>query len=454
VFRLLLSVHRWLGIAIGLIVALWCLSGFVMMYVQYPELDRGEYFAGLPALDLGGCCIANAEILAQLDGVDDIAIEMLAGLPVLRARFGRDRGLLVNLATGNWFPTINQETAMQQADAFTVAGDFNPFRPLYHFAANDAAGSEIYVSAVSGQVVQATTAHERFWNRLGAVVHWLYPTALRQDAALWSQVVIWLSIASLFLVLVGLYLGIRQYAARGAGSPYAGVTLWHHYAGLAFGLLTLTWLFSGLLSMNPWGALDGDAGAAERQRLAGGTLSSGAITAVVAALGTAELPAGTVQLRSVLLDGKLAMLAADGTGRTVRLDGATLRPAPLAADAWPRIAALAAPGAPVREAGVIETGDDYYFAHYDDVALPAYRLVLDDAAATRLYFDPVSGELLQKFDRDRRWYRWLFLGLHRLDFTAGLRARPLRDLVMLPLLLGVTVGALTGVWLGFRRLGR
>jgi len=32
--------------------------------------------------------------------------------------------------------------------------------------------------------------------------------------------------------------------------------LWHHWTGLVFGILTLTWLFSGLLSLNPWGTLE------------------------------------------------------------------------------------------------------------------------------------------------------------------------------------------------------
>ena len=78
-FRMLLLIHRYLGIAFGVIVALWCLSGFVMMYVQYPDLDEREYLAGLPALDTTDCCVANSEVLALLDGVDEIAIEMLAG---------------------------------------------------------------------------------------------------------------------------------------------------------------------------------------------------------------------------------------------------------------------------------------------------------------------------------------------------------------------------------------
>ena len=228
-FRLLLLVHRYLGIGFGVIVALWCLSGFVMMYVQYPDLNEREYLAGLQTLDTSTCCIADENVLEQLAGVNEISVEMLAGLPVLRAWYGSDQSLVVNLRTGRWLSSIDQDTAMQQADAFlsasgrdgeakflariardqwTVAGYFNAWRPLYQFAADDTAGTQLYVSGVNGQVIQTTTSTERFWNWFGAVTHWIYPTILRQNTALWTQVVIWLSIASLFLVGVGIYLGI------------------------------------------------------------------------------------------------------------------------------------------------------------------------------------------------------------------------------------------------------
>src|SRR5215218_9108505 len=35
-------------------------------------------------------------------------------------------------------------------------------------------------------------------------------------------------------------------------SPYADWMRGHHYAGLIFGVVTTTWIFSGLLSMDPW----------------------------------------------------------------------------------------------------------------------------------------------------------------------------------------------------------
>ena len=474
-FRLLLLIHRYLGIAIGVIIALWCLSGFVMMYIQYPDLSEREYLAGLPVIDSGRCCIANEDVLRQLDGVDELSVEMLADQPVLRARFGRDLGFLVNLSTGWWFSSIDQETAIQQADAFlsasgidgearflarkardqwTVAGYFNAYRPLYQFAADDAAGTQLYISSVTGQVSQVTSSSERFWNWFGAVTHWIYPTVLRQNTALWSQVVIWLTIASLFLVVVGIYLGIVQYGARanGARSPYRGLNLWHHYSGLIFGLATVTWLFSGLLSLNPWGAFEGDGGFEERSRLQNGAILSAEITELVEALGNSALPRGTVQLGSSMIDGKLALIAKDSNGSATRLNGSTLRPEALPENIWSRIKELVGPGKAVRESGFIDSADNYYFSHHEEVSFPVYRIVFDDIEQTRYYFDADSAELIQKVGSDRRWNRWLFLGLHRGDFTLLMRQRPIWDLILLPLMIGVTIGAITGVWMGYRRL--
>ena len=55
-------------------------------------------------------------------------------------------------------------------------------------------------------------------------------------------------------------------------------------------------------------------------------------------------------------------------------------------------------------------------------------------------------------DSSRRWYRWLFEALHRGDFHAVVRMRPVWDVLMLFALIGVTIGAGTGTYLGFKRL--
>ena len=469
-FRTLLLLHRYLGIAFGLIVALWCLSGFVMMYVQYPELDRQEYLAGQSPLDFENCCTAAAAMGTRT--FHEFTIEMLAGRPVVRAG-----GLVIDLQTGRSYEAIDAATAEKQAEHFlansavaggvhlleqlerdqwTVASSFDAHRPLYKFAAEDQAGTEIYVSGNDGRVVQATTSNERFWNWLGAVTHWIYPTALRQHPALWAQIIIWLSVASLFLVVVGVYLGIKQFGARadGSRSPYHGLNLWHHYSGLIFGLLTITWLFSGLLSMNPWGLFQSSGTFLEHERMRSGEIDADELQRSLAAIATEALPAGTVQLRSSILNDDLSLLAKDATGRTTRLDGGTLRPLPLPDGIWTDIGELLRPDTRILDSGIMTVEDEYYFSHHEKVALPVYRITFDDEEHTRYYFDPVSAELLAKFDSDARWYRWLFLGLHRGDFTAALRGRPAWDLILLPLLAGVTLGSVTGVWMGYRRLRR
>src|SRR5262249_53973239 len=55
------------------------------------------------------------------------------------------------------------------------------------------------------------------------------------------------------LALLGIGLGVVQFRyRRPVKLPYAGLTKWHYAFGLVFGVLTLTWVFSGLLSMEPW----------------------------------------------------------------------------------------------------------------------------------------------------------------------------------------------------------
>ena len=81
-----------------------------------------------------------------------------------------------------------------------------------------------------------------------------------------------------------------------------------------------------------------------------------------------------------------------------------------------------------------------------------YRIQYNDGE--RVYLDRVTGQLALAMDNNRQLSRWLFLGLHRGDLAGWMRERPIWDLILLPLLAGVTLGALTGTWIGFKRLLR
>jgi hypothetical protein len=132
--------------------------------------------------------------------------------------------------------------------------------PLHRIAVDDAAGTRLYVAENGGDVVLKTNASGRFWGWTGAVLHWLYFTPLRRQSALWNEVIVWSSIAGTLMCIVGIVWGVwrlaplRGYRLRRERhwSPYAGWMRWHHYAGIIFGVVTTTWIFSGLLSMDPW----------------------------------------------------------------------------------------------------------------------------------------------------------------------------------------------------------
>jgi hypothetical protein len=472
--RILFLLHRYLGIAVGLLMVMWCVSGVVMMYVSYPALDRAARLKHLAPIDWSGCCKISAALSADTDRVGQSQIEMLAGRPVLNLGNGSKHSL-VDLVTGSAVDGVSAEQAAAVAarftagnssaaprllglikeDQWTVAGAFDADRPLYRFSLGDDSHTELYVSSVTGQAVQITTAHERFWNWLGAVPHWLYFTELRRHPSIWSRVVIFTSLIGCFLAGLGIAIGLLQLARQPAGrwSPYSGFNLWHHMAGLVFGVLALSWVASGLLSMNPWGWLEAAGAQPEIARLRGGPGPKVAqIDAALQRLAGTR-PSDVVSMEMAAFGGRLYFIAGTAAGERRRVD-ALGAAAPLDSADLIFVAGALAGSGPSIEPRLITQADSYYFSHHRDaVSLPVYRLV-SPGSGTRYYLDAVSGALIAKMDRNARAYRWLHEGLHRMDFTAPLRARPQWDMLMLCLMSGVTLLCMTGAYLGFRRLTR
>src|ERR1700753_2191484 len=87
--RTLILAHRYLGIALGLLMVLWCLSGMVMMYVPYPQLTEAERVQHLQPIDWNVCCTASGTTVSKFQ------VEMLGSRPVLR-----EGGKVVDLSTG------------------------------------------------------------------------------------------------------------------------------------------------------------------------------------------------------------------------------------------------------------------------------------------------------------------------------------------------------------------
>lgn len=467
-WRYTILTHRWIGVLVGLVILIWCLSGIVMMYEQYPELDLEEQMAGLGPVNLAQCCRGKHSTEDAEARVRWFVVENSLDILVLRASTTSGSNIAIDLATGlridGWTDeqliAIGTDYAAAQdwsapnkvsrieRDQWTVQGQYQRHRPILKFENSD--GQNWYVSDSTGQVVQVTSRSERFWNWLGSVPHWLYPTILRQHPEIWSQVVIWLSAIGVFLTLTGIAIGIKQLNWRPGqrNSPYKRWNAWHHYAGLVFGLFTLSWVLSGLFSMNPLGAFESRSFAIERMALNGVNQSLDDVVATIDEI-KHSVPTGTVRIESAYWLGEPFLLAYDRVGSAQRFSADGVVANLTASDIQNAMVEL---GLSDFRMDRLRHEDTYYYSKHNEVELPVFRV--SNAQNERLYISETSGRLLFTVDQGQRYYRWLFDAMHRGDFHSIVRTRPLWDILVLMLLLGTTVGVATGTWLGIRRVSR
>jgi hypothetical protein len=470
VWRTSVILHRYLGIAVGLLMLTWFLSGIVMMYVGFPQPLGAERMLSLPVINWQACChvadgtLADGQLMAQAE------IEMLGDVPVLRLPRPPAPDQTINLADGSGVSTLELGEAQQVALAAMAqrnglappiaAADevwrdqwilyrFDREQPVYRFTFADAERTVLYVSGQSGKVLLRTTASQRFWNWFGAIPHMIYFKDLRTNRWLWIQTVVWTSIIGSFLTLFGLYLGIAQWrrGKNGGLSPYRGMFYWHHITGLVFGIVALAFVASGLVSMNPWGFLESRGVAGERRQLEGSAPRWTAVRASVDAMQAHGVDA--VHLSLSRYAGDFYWLATQADGTVTRLDAAG-NPAPLGVGELTAAATRLAGTNGITEQRLMNEPDTYFIGQGG--RLPVYRIVLNDAESTRYYLDPTTGALLTRLDTNRRWRRWLFGAIHRLDFAAWVRVRPAWDMILIALMLGGSAVSATGVYLAVRRV--
>jgi hypothetical protein len=198
--------------------------------------------------------------------------------------------------------------------------------------------------------------------------------------------------------------------------------------------------------MSPWGFLEGRGVAAGRGRLEGSAPRWKEVRASLDALQAHAINA--VHLSMSRSGGDLYWLATKSDGSVTRLD-ATGNPAPVGEPELRAAATLLAGTNGIAEQRLISEPDTYFIG---SGAMPVYRVVLNDAENTRYYLDPTTGTLLARFDANRRWHRWLFGAIHRLDFAAWVRVRPAWDIILIALMLGGSAVSATGVYLAVRRV--
>lgn len=478
--RWLVVFHRWIGVALCLFFAMWFATGAVMLYVPYPFLSDGKRIAGSEALAGGQVKVGPAEAVAVSGIPSPARVRLLetAGQATYVVNPGRGRQILVSAETGQVLGGVSPEQARTIAQQFAktpvraisepmdydqwmVHHRFDRYRPLYRVSLSDEAQTELYVSQRSGEVVQRTTRFERAWNYVGAVAHWIYPTVLRQSWVVWDRTVWWLSLVGVSATMAGIWLGItrwRRYAALTPGgiSPFRGWMKWHHVVGLVSATFVFTWILSGWLSMDHGRIFSTGEMTDEQADAYSGMSVADAARAVTPGTIQGLLPAAEIEVMA--LDGKPYLIArGGGQGPKVSavVDGTA--PAPAAAfpdDAVWKAVQAAYPNRTVEKPIPIPANDVYAnLRSSDGVGGDGLRVSVKDGVNTAVYVNQVTGKVIEVMDTSRRAYRWLYFGLHTLDFPFLSNDAVWKSLMLVLLAVGFAF-SLTGITLGWRRLRR
>jgi hypothetical protein len=112
------------------------------------------------------------------------------------------------------------------------------------------------------------------------------------------------------------------------------------------------------------------------------------------------------------------------------------------------------PGYKLREAKTLTEYDDYYYSKKLEKRLPVLRVKVDNPEQSWYYVDLKTGQLVLKHEWGSRLERWLYHGLHSLDFRFLIYKRPLWDIIVWVLMLGGTAVSATGFVLTWKWLGR
>lgn len=506
--RALVLLHRWLGIAGNLLFVVWFASALVMMYARMPALEPGDRLNRLPPLDVQAVAVTPAEAASAArlaDGVPDplqIRLGMAGDRPIYRFRTASG-WTAVYADNGSPILQLSEDQATAIAAQFArrpVAGGAPPLPgydrllirpdqwslqigPLFPVHRIHAGGDVLYVSDRTAEVVMETTPASRLWGTAGAVFHWLYFTPLRSHSTLWYRLIVWTSAAGCVLTLSGLAVGVIRLTRR-TRSPYTGIMRWHHYSGLVFGAAAFTWLLSGALSMDPFGWHAGrTTSSAQHSAVAGGTsaVDPSDLASIRTGLESVStgFPAREVEFLQFAGEPLVLAYRPPSSGKGTGYGGAAYAGGPLSFQAvvqpfehrlvtldggarrrFGRPELLAAATAAMPSSNLVDAVElDDYDAYYQDrrhrrLPLPVLRVRFNDPAATWLYLSPSLGRIVHREQRQSRIDRWLYRGLHRLDFPGFYHRRPLWDVVVVVLLLGGLFSSASSLAPAAKRLRR
>ena len=179
--RVLLSVHKWVAVIVGVQLLVWTLSGLVMSFLPIEKVRGEDHIAAQTPLLLDGrdgLIGADAAIAASGGGVTAATLTHVAGDPVWELRKADGGTALVDARGGALISPIGEalarrvaaadfsgEGAIVSAELVTAeGGDYRGRLPAWRVSFADADETRLYVAANDGRVSARRNATWRFYD--------------------------------------------------------------------------------------------------------------------------------------------------------------------------------------------------------------------------------------------------------------------------------------------------
>src|SRR5947208_1825341 len=163
--RILIFVHRWVGVALCFIFLLWFPSGIGMMYWGYPSVSPADRLERAPALDPSTITLSPEEAYARLGNAQppgQVVLNTFDGRPAYHFRGGLGEAI-VYADTGEEQVEVSKEMvgrmasawtgqplgaatieAVEEADQWTIENGVADLLPLWKYSWPT--GDQVYVS--------------------------------------------------------------------------------------------------------------------------------------------------------------------------------------------------------------------------------------------------------------------------------------------------------------------
>lgn len=472
--KYLYKFHRILGATLSILFILWFLTGFVMIYHNFPKINNSEKYRGISTIQNDNIPQIDS-LISKISQIEQIEYLSLKGQ-------ANGRFQLEYKADGNSFMLDHEGNEMNSQDFSEIrayASKVNNAQiiridtvksldrwvtydkhlkdfPLYKFYFLDENQSELYVSSQTGEGIQYSNSNGRFWAWLGAIPHWLYIANLRHYTGLWKDIVIILSGIGSLMCIAGIAIGVRSFYKRYRNkrklrSPYRSIYKWHHILGFVFGIFMFTFAFSGMMSLQKvpqWIIKIHDPEL--EKKASSNTLCITPDEYPLDYHKILDKYNNKIQKLEWSSFGDLPIYKAVINDSLYFIDASSnqIRTLSLTEDNVRNKLSKVHHNNPF-EIELIHEYDNYYIHKRKIYPLPVYKITLEDPDRSLYYINPKTGDT-RYFNTNTKFRKWTYQALHSFSIKYLLDHPVLWNILMWTTMIGGTIVSITGGYLSLK----